>query len=146
VRQPDLLTETEFVIVASPAYLAEHGVPQRLSDLDKHSCIVFARGRERRPWTLKQGRETVAYVPHGSLVTGDAEHVREGVLSGLGISQVPMWLLAKEVLSGEVQVVLPELQPACIPVHVVYAAGRRIPMRVRVFIDYLVEAFTAAES
>lgn len=146
MRQPDLLTETEFVIVASPAYLAEHGVPQRLSDLDKHSCIVFARGRERRPWTLKQGRETVAYVPHGSLVTGDAEHVRAGVLSGLGISQVPMWLLAKEVLSGEVQVVLPELQPARIPVHVVYAAGRRIPMRVRVFIDYLVEAFAATES
>jgi DNA-binding transcriptional LysR family regulator len=135
------LSETDFVLVASPDYLAARGMPKRLSDLDTHTCIVFARGRERRPWSLKVKRETVAYVPHGSLLTGDAEHIRAAVLHGLGISQVPFWLLADKIHSGEVRVLLPELQPEKVPIHLVYAAGRRVPVRVRVFMEYLVAAF-----
>jgi DNA-binding transcriptional LysR family regulator len=139
------LSETDFVLAASPAYLAEKGVPTRLADLDRHTCIVFAKGRERSPWLLKAGKEIVSYVPHGSLLTGDAEHIRAAVLCGLGISQAPFWLLAKEIRSGEVQVLLPELQPKRVPIHIVYPAGRRVPMRVRVFIDFLVSAFARAE-
>jgi len=135
------LSETDFVLAASPGYLAANGVPTRLSDLDTHACIVFAKGRERYPWSLKIRQETVSYVPHGSLITGDAEHIRAAVLCGLGISQVPFWLLAEEIRSGQVQVLLPDLQPEQVPIHLVYPAGRRVPMRVRVFIDYLVSAF-----
>jgi DNA-binding transcriptional LysR family regulator len=135
------LTDTEFVLAASPAYLARSGKPRRLADLDEHACVVFARGRERRPWSLKKGRETIAYVPHGSMVTGDAEHIRSAVLHGLGIAQVPFWLLESEIRSGEVEVLLPELQPARVPIHLVYPAGRRIPARVRALVDHLVSAF-----
>ena len=135
------LSETELVLVASSGYLAAKGVPTRLSDLDMHTCIVFARGRERRPWSLKVGQETVSYVPHGSLLTGDAEHIRAAVLCGLGIAHAPFWLLAEEIRSGQVQVLLPDLQPERLPIHLVYAAGRRVPMRVKVFIEYLVSAF-----
>jgi DNA-binding transcriptional LysR family regulator len=139
------LSETDFVLVASPEYLAAKGVPTRLADLDQHVCIVFAKGRERYPWSLKVGRESVSYVPHGSLLTGDAEHVRAAVLCGLGISQAPFWLLAEEIRTGRVQVLLPALQPERVPIHIVYPAGRRVPMRVRVFIDYLVAAFARPE-
>ena len=135
------LSETDFVLVASPAYLAARGLPTRLADLDQHACIVFAKGRERYPWALKVGRESVSYVPHGSLLTGDAEHIRAAVLSGLGIAQAPYWLLAEEIRNGQVQVLLPALQPERVPIHLVYPTGRRVPMRVRVFIEYLVEAF-----
>ncbi|WP_144150253.1 LysR family transcriptional regulator [Paraburkholderia sp. BCC1885] len=139
------LSETDFVLVASPEYLATKGAPQRLADLDRHSCIVFAKGRERYPWSLRTGRETVSYVPHGSLMTGDAEHVRAAVLCGLGIAQAPFWLLAAEIRSGEVQVLLPELQPARVPIHLVYPAGRRVPKRVRVLMDYLVATYERDE-
>ena len=139
------MSETALVLAASPAYLATHGIPTRLADLDKHNCIVFARGRERRPWALRQGRETIAYVPHGSFITGDAEHVRASVLCGLGLSQVPFWLLAQEIRSGAVQVVMADLQPECLPINLVYPAGRRVPKRVRVLIDYLLAAFATPE-
>jgi DNA-binding transcriptional LysR family regulator len=139
------LSETDFVLAASPGYLAAKGVPTRLSDLDTHTCIVFAKGRERYPWSLKVGQETVSYVPHGSLITGGAEHIRAAVLCGLGISQAPFWLLAQEIRSGQVQVLMPDLQPERVPIHLVYPAGRRVPMRVRVFIEYLVSAFKGPE-
>jgi DNA-binding transcriptional LysR family regulator len=139
------LAETDFVLVASPDYLAAKGAPTRFADLDQHTCIVFANGRERRPWSLTVESETLAYVPHGSLLTGDAEHIRAAVLCGLGIAQAPFWLVADEIRSGQVKVLLADLQPARVPVHLVYPAGRRVPMRVRVFIDYLVAAFSRSD-
>jgi DNA-binding transcriptional LysR family regulator len=139
------LTETDFVLVASPGYLAAKGVPARLADLDQHTCIVFSKGRERYPWSLKVGQEAVSYVPHGSLLTGDAEHIRAAVLCGLGIAQAPFWLLAQEIRSGQVEVLLPELQPERVPIHLVYPAGRRVPTRVRMLIEYLVAAFASSE-
>jgi DNA-binding transcriptional LysR family regulator len=139
------LSETDFVLVASSDYLAARGMPTRLSDLDMHTCIVFTQGHEPRPWPLKVGQETISYVPRGSLHTGDAEHIRAAVLYGLGISQAPFWLLAEEIRSGQVQVLLPDLQPAKLPIHLIYPAGRRVPMRVKVFIEYLVSAFELSE-
>jgi LysR family transcriptional regulator for bpeEF and oprC len=135
------LTDADFVLVASAGYLAERGVPTRFADLGKHTCVVFAKDRERYPWSLKVGKQIVRYLPQGSVMTGDAEHVRASVLCGLGIAQAPSWLFAAEIGTGEVQVLLPRLQPARVPIHLVYPAGRRVPMRVRVFIDYLVSAF-----
>jgi LysR family transcriptional regulator for bpeEF and oprC len=70
-------------------------------------------------------------------LTGDAEHVRAAVLCGLGVAQAPRWLLEDEIRSGQVSVLLPALQPERLPLNIVYAAGRRVPMRVRVLIDYL---------
>ncbi|ASL42174.1 HTH-type transcriptional regulator DmlR [Burkholderia sp. AD24] len=139
------LSETAFVLAASPHYLEAHGAPTRLEDLDKHICIVFAKGRERYPWSFEVGKERVAYVPHGSLITGDAEHIRAAVLCGLGITQAPYWLIAEEIRSGKIEVLLPDLQPENVPIHLVYPAGRRVPMRVKVLIDYLVSAFTHSE-
>jgi len=140
------LSETDFVLVASPDYLALKGTPTRLSDLDQHACIVFTKNRDRYPWSLKVDQENVSYVPQGSLLTGDAEHIRAAVLSGLGIAQAPFWLLAQEIRSGQVQVLLPALQPERVPIHLVYPAGRRVPMRVRMFIEYLVSAFENADA
>jgi LysR family transcriptional regulator for bpeEF and oprC len=128
---------TELVLVASPGYLAAHGTPAQLSDLDQHSCIVFARGRERYPWRFHRGQHAVSYLPRGSLLTGDAEHVRAAVLSGLGVAQAPRWLLDDALRAGQAVLLLPAWQPEPLPLNIVYAAGRRVPMRVRVLIDYL---------
>lgn len=138
------LSEADFVLVASPAYLAANRPPAQLADLDNHACIAFSKGRERSAWTLKNGLDTVSYFPRGSLLTGDAEHIRAATLCGLGIAQAPIWLFADKVRSGEVQVLLPELQPERVPIHIVHAAGRRLPMRVRVLIDYLASTYEHA--
>jgi DNA-binding transcriptional LysR family regulator len=135
------LSDADFVLVASPNYLAVKGSPVELGDLDKHNCIVFSKGRERYPWAFKNGPEIISYIPSGSFLTGDAEHIRAAVLSDLGIAQVPFWLLADEIHRGQVRILLPDLQPRRLPINIVYPAGRRIPMRVRVFIDYLIDAF-----
>jgi DNA-binding transcriptional LysR family regulator len=135
------LSSTKMVLAASTDYLRAHGAPARFTDLDAHACIVFLKGRERSPWQLKIGRELVSYMPSGKFLTGDAEAIRASVLGGMGISQVPAWLLEDQVRAGHVQVLLPQLQPPPLPIHLVYAAGRRVPMRVKVLMDYLVAMY-----
>jgi DNA-binding transcriptional LysR family regulator len=137
------LPPTRMVLAASKEYVAAHGEPTRFADLDAHAGIVFTKGRERQPWVLKVARETVPYVPRGVLYTGDGEQIRAAVVAGLGIAQAPLWLFEEHVRSGKVKVLLPQLQPAMLPLHLVYAARRRVPTRVKVLIDYLLEACQA---
>ena len=149
------LCDSPFVLVASRTYLATHPAPKGLDDLDAHDCVVFAHGRERRPWIFGAGgkrgasgasRASVAYLPRGPFMTGDAEQIRAGVLCGLGIAQVPAWVVAPEIASGEVQVLLPQLQRESVPTYLVHSAGRRVPMRVKLLMDYLQEAFVSGAS
>ena len=139
------LSSTQMVLAAGVDYLRLHGKPETFSDLDAHQCIVFAKGRETRPWHLKAGREAVAFVPRGKIYTGDAEHIRAAVLEGLGIAQAPLWLFEDQVRLGKVKAVLPKLQPAKLPMHLVYAAGRRLPTRVKVLVDYLLDNYRHGE-
>lgn len=134
------LSDTEMVVVASPAYIASRGKPTRLAELDEHTGIVFARDHERRPWRFKTGRETVSYIPRGPFLTGDAEHVRAAVLHGIGIAQAPRWLFGKEIDTGQVEVLLRGQQPETLAIHLVYPAGRRIATRVKVVVDFLMSA------
>ena len=135
------LADADMVLVASPDYLAARGIPTAITDLDQHNCIVFSRRGERYPWAFGTGADAVSYLPRGSLMSGDAEHIRAAVLCGMGIAQAPSWLLADEIRTGQVHSVLAAWQPDRLPINLVHAAGRRLPMRVRVFIDYLLAAY-----
>lgn len=140
------LCETNFVLVASPNYLALRGEPREVSDLELHACIVFTEGRDPYPWRFKAGVESISYVPRGQLLTGDAEHIRVAVLGGLGIAQAPFWLVADEIRTGQLQVLLPLSQPAPVPIHLVYRAARHVPRKLRFFMDYLVSAFALPDT
>jgi DNA-binding transcriptional LysR family regulator len=135
------LSETDLVLVASPGYIANQGRPKRLADLAKHECIVFTHGREPRPWVFKSTGEAVHLTPTGLIYTGDAEHIRAAVIGGMGLAQAPRWLVDDEIRAGNLKVLLPGLQPERLPIHLVYPAGRRVPARVKVLIEYLMSAF-----
>ncbi len=64
-----------------------------------------------------------------------------GALAGLGIVQVPRYRVEHELTRGELEVLLPELAPPALPVYVLYPQSRQLSPRVRVFVDFLKEAF-----
>ena len=73
----------------------------------------------------------------GAFRTNDAEHVRSAVLAGLGIAHHASWLFTDVLASGEVVQVLDRYAPPAFPINAVTAAGRRMPSRVRHFIEFL---------
>ncbi|THD64315.1 LysR family transcriptional regulator [Phenylobacterium sp.] len=138
------LANAPFATVASPAYLAARGVPATPTELQGHACLIFAPHREVRPWEFRDGAGVVLHHPAANFRTGDAEQIRAAVLAGLGLSHGPIWLFAPEIASGEVRVVLGAYAPGPLAVSAVHPAGRRLPTKLRVLIDFLAEAFAGA--
>lgn len=127
------------VMVASPAYLKAHGTPRRLEDLAGHKAVAFrlpSSGRSR-PWQLRQGRRIVEMHPLHSIQLNDTESLGAAARLGLGLCQLPDYIVDDDVASGELVVVLPGFEPAAMPISAVVPSGRLIPPRVRVLLDAL---------
>jgi len=128
------------VIVASPDYLRRHGTPRSPADLAKHQGISFApEGQPRVPWSF--GRAVPA--PKERLMVNDNEMHVDAALAGQGLARALAYQVDEAVRDGRLRLVLPELEPAPVPVHLVYPAGRAASAKVRAFIALAAERLRA---
>jgi DNA-binding transcriptional LysR family regulator len=135
------IAATPIVTVATPAYLAKHGVPATPSELGRHACIIFVPRGGPRPWGFKGKFGDIVHQPRGHFRSNDAEQIRAAVMAGLGLAHTPGWLFAHEIATGAVHRVLRDYEPADLPISVIHPGGRRLASKVRVFIDFLAEVF-----
>jgi DNA-binding transcriptional LysR family regulator len=70
--------------------------------------------------------------------------IRQAVLAGLGIALMPEWLIHDDILSGRLLRVLPNWSAKDLPMHVVHAAQRVLPVRVRSFVNFAVDYIARA--
>ncbi len=125
--------------VATPAYLDEHGEPKVPADLIRHACVGFVFHGGLSDWLFQGPAGPISIATNARIRSNDAEHLRAAVLGGFGLGHHASWLYAPELASGEVRQVLKVYAPHPAPIHAVCPSGRRIPSRVRVFIDFLAE-------
>ena len=133
------LATAPLVTVATPAYLASHGIPATPGDLERHVCVVFLHHGELWPWVFAGESGPILHLPKGNFRTADAEQILAAALAGLGLAHAPGYLFAAEIASGALRVVLHDDEPAPLPINVVHAAGRRLPTKVRVLVDFLAQ-------
>lgn len=129
----------EQVTVASPEYLAQHGTPATLDDLQQHFAVDYLSSATGRavPLEFRVGREVVErLLPARVSVTG-ADLYTGAALSGLGIVQVPRYRIVHELAAGSLRELLPDCPPPPMPVSVVYPQSRQLSARVRVFSQWL---------
>jgi DNA-binding transcriptional LysR family regulator len=81
-------------------------------------------------------------VPKGSFRTNDAEEIRAAVLTDPGLAHAPGWLFARELASDAVRLVLRDYEPEPLLISAVRPGGRRLPTKLRVFIDFLAGIFS----
>jgi len=127
------------VMVASPAYLQAHGTPHRIEDLAGHRAVAFRipRTGRSRPWQLHRGRRTVELHPTTSVQVSDTEALGTAARLGLGLCQLPDYIVHDELARGELVELLPAHQPPPMPISAVVPSGRLVPPRVRVLLDAL---------
>jgi len=133
------LDRQSMVLCASAGYLREHGTPRRIEDLAGHAAVVFRQptsGRSR-PWLLRQRGVPVELNPVAQVRVSDGEGVIEAALLGLGVCQVPDYMVRDELARGNLVEVLPSCRPEALPISLVYPSARLLPQRVRVAIDAL---------
>lgn len=128
------------VLCASPGYLAKHGMPDTLEDLQKH-VLLATQGQD--VWKLEDASgETSVLKPNSAILTNSNEVIREGVLAGIGIGLRSTWDVGPELSSGDLQVVMPRFKASRrVGLYSVYPTRRFLPAKVRVFIDYMASLY-----
>lgn len=129
--------DMRMITLASAGYLAKHGTPQTLDELLTHQRISYVYQGDVIGWGFDVDGRQVTIDGGGAFRTNDAEHIRGAVRAGLGVAHHASWLFTEELASGEVVRLLEQHAPPPFPIHAVTAAGRRMPSRVRQFIDFL---------
>jgi len=137
------------VVVASPAYLAAHGVPRTPADVARHAAIGFSQhGAVSVPWVFyppggKARADGDSVQPRMQLVTNTGEMSIAAAMAGHGLTRALSYQVADEVRAGRLQVVLADHEPAPIPVQLVHLEGRRTTAKLRAFIDFSVARLRA---
>lgn len=126
------------VLVASPGYLSAHRAPESPSDLETHTCVLYAKGARWSRWEFESDSGRHAVEVDGAIRCNDHQAMIELVCADQGIALVPDWAAAEPIKSGRVMSLLPDFYPIPLPVHVVYPQTRFLSHRARSFIDYIV--------
>ena len=130
------------VLVASPAYLARHGRPEALDDLQQHACLLYLQqGRTYDKWRL--GNRTVQV--SGPLFSDDADVVRRWAVLGEGIAYKSWLDVSANVATGELEVLLPEHPGELSPVTLVCPHRKQLSPAVSQLHLWLRERFAAQQ-
>ena len=139
-----LLAPNRRLLCASPAYLAAHGTPKVPADLTQHNCLGIRQGDEAYGvWRFANapGKPFEAVKVRGTLNTNDGEIAVNWALDGHGILMRAEWDIARYLASGRLVHLLPDFQTPPADVYAVYPQRHQTAARVRVFVDFLAEAF-----
>lgn len=127
------------VLCASPAYLSRFGTPRRVEELSAHAAVIFrmpGSGRSRA-WQFRVRGAPVELHPAARIWVNDGEGLVEATQLGLGLCQLPDYLVDRQIADGSLVELLPSCRPQPLPISVVYPSGRLVPARVRAAIDAL---------
>jgi len=135
---------TRRITVGAPAYLTRHGTPRVLDDLVAHDCLAHVFDGRPQPWRFRgagraqRGREML---PRSVFVTNAGDALREAAVSGLGLAQSNSLLFQKDLDQGTLVEVLPSLSLPGLPVCLVRAPLKPVPLRIRAVEGFLRSLF-----
>ena len=139
------------VICASPQYLGQHGPVLRPVDLLAHTCLQFSYDGPRRGWRFRRRGDADGNIEEinvqGNFFANNAEMLRQAALSGRGVVMLARWLVGEDIRAGRLVALLEdyEANPGAMEVgiHAMYPANRRGSVKVKAFIDLLMEQLSA---
>ena len=134
------LARCDSALVASPAYLAAHGVPQQPADLAQHRCLSYANFG-KSVWQLTQGDVVERVGVSGHFSANEATTLMRAALAGGGIAMQPTYLVNPYLHCGELQAVLPGWDLPAMTIYALYPSRRHLSPAVRALLDFLVERF-----
>ena len=125
------------VLIASPAYLDEHGRPQRPADLAGHAALIY----NQESWRFRVDGKWETVRPTPALRSNNGEMLREAAVAGLGLALLPTFIAAPALEARTVEPLLlgHPLEEGAL--HAVMPPGRATTARVRALVDFLVARF-----
>lgn len=134
------LAPCDSVLVASPGYAAQSGLPAAPSDIVDHRCLSFANFGKSQ-WKFTRGQEVVTVGVASHFSANEVTALLQAALAGGGIALQPTYLANPHLAAGSLVRVLPDWQMPCMTIYAMYPSRRHLSPAVRVFLDYLVRRF-----
>ncbi len=131
--------EVRLVVCASPAYLNQHGRPQHPHELLQARVVEAASSSLVSDWRFAGPEGWLNVRPEPRLVVTANQAAINAACLGWGLTRVLSYQVAGKVAAGELEIVLEQFELPPLPIHVVYQGGRKVPAKVRTFVDFCAE-------
>lgn len=136
------LADLHWVLVASPAYIEGRGRPETIEDLRSHSCLRYLTSGRPWPFAFANGESVI---PEGAFDTDDSGSIRQAAVNGGGIAYQLRMTVTDLLADGRLMELLPHLAMPTLPAYALHAFGRQLPIRGRLFIDFMVEKLSTLD-
>ncbi len=128
----------EWVVCASPDYLARAGRPQSPAELGDHACLVHVDVTPNDSvWRFEGPKGPAPVKVRGAFFSNAALTLRKAAVEGLGVTLVPRYAVADDLAAGTLVTVLPRYRVAPRPLVAVYPHTPAIPRKIQAFVDFL---------
>ena len=135
------LAETRRILTASPRYLALHGEPRTLEDLQRHRMLVYTHSNNPNELRFtRDGRSTSVGI-QGLLSANDGQILRAAALDGMGILVQPSYIVYEDIVAGRHVPLLDAWDLPRLVINLAYPSRKHLSAKVRTFIDFMAEHF-----
>ncbi|WP_320203370.1 LysR family transcriptional regulator [Agrobacterium rosae] len=139
------LGETRRLLAASPEYLARRGTPTHPNDLPDHDLILYTLADNWNEFSFKKGDDTLSIKVDGGILANDGQLICKAARDGLGILAQPTYIIQDDLDSGSLVRVLNDWDLPRLTMNIAYPSKSFVPVRTRLFINFLVERFRLNE-
>lgn len=129
------------VVCAAKSYLAQHGTPEKPSEIDNFSWLEYSVRPDNTFELVAPEGLVTRLTPQGRFVTNDSQTLIRWLKAGCGIAYVPLMWVIEEINAGEIDILFPQYHSEPRPVYALYTEKDKLPLKVQVCIDYLTEYF-----
>lgn len=142
------LADNRRLCVATPAFLARHGRPQQPSELARFDCLTLSSdASQTRGWAFQlpkgDGFEVAYLRPSGPMDCSDGQVLHDWCLRGWGIAWRSTWEVEAEIAAGQLVAVLDDFAAPPNGIYAVFPERKHLALRVRLWIDFLKQHFSA---
>ena len=135
--------DVQMIVVASPDYLAVHGVPQAPKDLQEHRCLTMRLPRHENimGWEFQNPdknhpQNVINYRPQSAMIVNHAHLLMKGAVHGLGLAWVPSAMAESELNAGRLVSLLNNWSITYDGYYMYYPSRQLSPL-FRLFVDAL---------
>lgn len=121
------------LLVASPDYLQMYGMPQTFSELEQHQCLLYEYHQQ---WQFSENNHQIKFKPQGKILSNNGYALVQMAKAGIGIINIPKFLVKDELASGQLVQILPQLSQSTLDISLLYPNRRYLSPKVKVAIEF----------
>jgi len=129
------------VLVASPAYIFQHGPIERPTDIAGRSVLLYANAGVGESWRFRVDGRWEQVRVNGRFRADNGELLCQAACAGLGLALLPTFIASSAIDAGQLKILMPEFPPDEVGLHAMMPPGRSVTARVRALVDALAICF-----